>query len=392
MSSMPTNISLYIHIPYCSHKCFYCDFYSEVDGLENADKLIDHIIEEMEYWFKRLSSPDVKTVFIGGGTPSLLPNSALEKLLSYVNKRFHNIEEWSIESNPESITKTFLNTCSRYSVNRLSVGIQSFNDNILEKIGREARLSDIDRALGLINRYWSGELNLDIISSLPNQSVTDIISDIERVIKINPNHISFYGLTIEEGTPLEDQISKGLVEELDDATSEDIWIKGRDLLKEAGYSNYEVSNFTKDSPCRHNVNYWELKPYLGVGPSAVSTMIVDGKIVRKTNPSSIKEYLEHPTSEKGMESINNSDFLTDYIMMGLRLKSGIDKRRFREIFHLDIEGLTTVVITLLSDGVLIETDTHLSFSEKSYNVMNSYLPNILDSVSSLTIEEINWKY
>lgn len=361
---------------------------------EKADDLVNELNIELKHWLNKLDFPVIKTVFIGGGTPSLLPITALEKLLGYINSQGDEIEEWTIESNPESISKEFLEICNTYGVNRLSVGIQSFHNVILDKIGRQARESDITRALELIRQYWKHDLNVDLISSLPGQTLSDITEDLNHALEFEPDHISFYGLTIEEGTELEDQISKGLVEELDELTSEAIWLKGNELLKKRGYINYEISNFTKNRPCLHNINYWELKPYLGIGPSAVSTLKVDNKIIRKTNPPSLKKYLEGENQSWGeeLEDIDNRDFLSDYIMMGLRLKHGIDLERFNNIFHKDLRAISNVVGDFISSEVLVVQNNRLMFSEKYFPLMNIYLPDILDSLNSLTINNVNWFY
>lgn len=361
---------------------------------EQAGELVEELIQEFNHWMKRLSNPTVKTIFIGGGTPSLLDPTALERLLSYLNSRCSEIDEWTIESNPESITQEFLEICKSNGVNRLSVGIQSFHNDILDRIGRQARVSDINRALKLIEQYWEYDLNVDLISSLPGQTLTDVTADLNRILEIQPDHISFYGLTIEEGTELEDQISKGEVEELDELTSEEIWLKGNELLKKHGYTNYEISNFTKNRPCLHNINYWELKPYLGIGPSAVSTLNVDNRIIRKSNHASLKTYLEGEKSFWGeeIEEISNNDFLSDYIMMGLRLKEGIDLQRFYSIFSIKLISISKEVEDLISSGVLMVQKNRLMFTEESFSLMNSYLPDILDSLNSVKLSPINWYY
>lgn len=394
MSLMSTKISLYIHIPFCSKKCNYCDFYSVTSSLDRSEEFVDELIHEMNYWLKKLDNPEVKTIFIGGGTPSLLPVTPLKKLLSHLQQECREVEEWSIESNPESITREFLETCSTYGVNRLSIGVQSFKNEILDIIGREAKESDIRRALKLVESNWDDDLNIDLISSLPGQTVSDITDDIEQVLKFNPDHISFYGLTIEEGTELEDQISKGEVEELDEEMSEEIWLKGNQLLKKHGYNNYEISNFTKSSPCQHNLNYWELKPYLGIGPSAVSTLPLNNNIIRKRNPSSLTTYLKGESLLWGeeIEDIEGEDFLSDYVMMGLRLKKGVDLIRFTQIFSLDLTVISVTIEEFIKKDILKVENHYLMFSPKSFPVMNHYLPDILDSLKHTKLKSINWFY
>lgn len=395
MNSTSTKIGLYIHIPFCSSKCNYCDFYSETKDFHRVGNVIKEIIEQLKYHMDIMESPEIETIFIGGGTPSLIPLKDLRLLFKYISEIAHNVIEWSIESNPESITKEFLLLCHEYGVNRLSVGIQSFNNILLKTLGRNADSEDITRGLNLVKQHWTGSLNLDLISSIPGQNKEMVREDIKKALSYRPDHISFYSLSVEEGTGLEDEISKGIITELSEVESEEVWFSGRDLLLEAGYNNYEISNYTRNKPCLHNVNYWELKPYLGLGPGAVSTIIDSkGDITRITNSKSISEFLAGMKSKWGesKEKITPKEFLTDYIVMGLRLKQGIDKKRFFSIFGYEIDQLIKITNELESENVIDNSKTHYKLTESGFDIMNSVCVKILDSLENIDISKVSWFY
>ncbi len=395
MNLTSTKISLYIHIPFCSSKCKYCDFYSETSGFERVHNVVTEIIEQLKFNYEKLKYPEIETVFIGGGTPSFLPAEELKRLLQVVSKIAPSPKEWTIESNPESISKDFLLTCKNNGVNRLSVGIQSFENSLLNIMGREAKKSNIESAMELITTYWDSDFSIDLISSLPEQTTEMVRDDIKNALKYNPDHISFYALSLEEGTVLEDEVSKNIIKELDVNVSDDIWLTGREILREAGYNDYEVSNYSKKKPCLHNLNYWELKPYLGIGPGAVSTLIDEnGQISRITNKKSIKGFLEGKKNSWGEDTVllSSEDFLEDYIMMGLRLQKGIDKKRFENIFNRTIESCIGISHKLEQDGLINISEERYTLSSDGYDIMNSVLVQILKSLEGIKLDTINWYY
>ncbi|OQY40545.1 MAG: hypothetical protein B6229_01380 [Spirochaetaceae bacterium 4572_7] len=393
MNLLSTSISLYVHIPFCSSKCKYCDFYSETSGFNRITGVVDQLIAELEYHYYKLNKPNIETVFIGGGTPSLISNRELERLFKSIQVIAPKVKEWTIESNPESITKEFLKTCSTYGVTRLSIGIQSFNDKLLKILGRKANNSDITRAMDLVRKFWRKSFSLDLISSIPEQSVHMVTEDINRAIGYNPDHISFYGLSLEEGTPLENEVSRGIITDLDTTTSDNIWLTGRALLREHGYNDYEVSNYTKNSPSLHNSNYWELKPYLGIGPGAVSTLIDDtGHIVRISNRKSINLFLKGQGNKWGEEytKISPKEFLDEYIMMGLRLRRGIDMARFEKVFNKSISDIIPISNELQEEGLIIINKGYYALSSRAYDIMNSIIIRIFKSLEGIDAPLVNW--
>lgn len=395
MNLKASSISLYIHIPFCSSKCKYCDFYSETAGFDRIVLVVDQIIEQLKFRYNSLGKPGIKTIFIGGGTPSIIPVTLLKKLLSYLKSLLTEDIEWSIESNPESISKEFLETCSFFGVNRLSVGVQSFNNSLLDLLGRGAKIRDIERGFKLIKESWNGEVNLDLISSIPEQTPELVKADIDMALKLQPDHISFYALSLEEGTLLEDEVSKGIVNDLPEKISEDIWFQGKKLLLDSGFKQYEVSNYTMGKPCLHNLAYWELKPYLGVGPGAVSTIINKaGCIERVTTSKSITTFIEGIDKNWGetSEVISPKEFLKDYLIMGLRLVDGVDMSRFKEIFGYEIEDIITITKDLIKSELVVIDRSRYKLTSKGYDIMNSVVIDILESIENFQIEKINWFY
>ncbi|MBN2618064.1 MAG: radical SAM family heme chaperone HemW [Spirochaetales bacterium] len=395
MNSISSKISLYIHIPFCKKKCNYCDFYSECTGFSRIDILIDNIIKELKNKLISFGNPQIITVFIGGGTPSILNKDQLNKLLSVVDLLTPNKLEFTIESNPESISADFLEIIEKHNVNRLSIGVQSFDKKLLETIGRNCTVEDVYNALNLVKDKWKYQFNIDLISSLPNQTQDLVVSDINKAIEYNPDHISFYSLIVEEDTPLESQINSGSIIELDEDLSINIWQTGRDFLRANGYIDYEVSNFTKKNPCLHNINYWELKPYLGIGPGAVSTCInSDNKIIRISNVKSIDKYILNNSENSAEETtvLSNSDFLGDYIMMGFRLRKGINRSRFKSIFNKEILELIPGLNSFINDGLIESDNEFIKLTDYGYNIMNSVIVNILELIDNTFIENVNWHY
>ena len=393
MNLLSTSISLYIHIPFCSSKCKYCDFYSETSGFNRITGVVDQLIAELKYHFNKLNKPNIETVFIGGGTPSLLSNRELKRLLESIQVVAPKVKEWTIESNPESITKEFLDICTISGVTRLSIGIQSFNDKLLKILGRNANSSDITRAMNLVSKFWRKSFSLDLISSIPEQSVHMVTEDINRAIEYNPDHISFYGLSLEEGTPLEREVSKGIIMDLDTTISDNIWLAGRAILRENGYSDYEVSNYTKNYPSLHNSNYWELKPYLGIGPGAVSTLIDDkGNIVRISNRKSINLFLKGQSHNWGEEYtfIQPKEFLDEYIMMGLRLRKGIDMIRFEKVFNQSIIDIISISHDLVEEGLVVISNGYYALTGRAYDVMNTIIVRIFQSIEDIAPPRVTW--
>ncbi len=352
--------SLYLHIPFCISKCSYCDFFSRPCRAPDKEKTpvpdlyIEALCREIN---SRLACYKVKrldTVYIGGGTPSLLTGEQLTKLFNCLKKTSYDkspllseSSEITIEVNPDDLSLQFLQTLEECGVNRISCGIQSMNEEALKKACRRADYKTNCKALKLLRDFWKGELSLDLISGLPGDGETELIHSLEELCKAEPDHISLYSLTIEENTPFGKALSSGSLDYDFDAADR-LWIKGRDFLEAQGFEWYEVSNFCKKGKeCRHNLSYWTHKDYIGCGSGATGSIYKkDGSGIRWTGSSDIEKYIEYWSSADDisvkervlrapqlLEEIDQSVSEFEFFMMGLRKIKGISEAEFRKVFN-----------------------------------------------------------
>lgn len=334
--------SVYIHIPFCVSKCRYCDFFSIPCG--KKEKCIpDEYIEALCNQIKSIKNKTVSTVYVGGGTPSLLQPDQIKKLFDSLFA-FCNIEknaEITFEVNPDDVSEELLQVLESNGVNRISCGIQSMNNKALEFAGRRADVIANKKALELLKKYWNYALSIDLICGLPFETEQSFEAGLKQIISYSPEHISMYSLTLEDETPFGKYFSES-DNEYDYDFADTIWLKGRELLGKNGYSQYEVSNFAKSDDasfmCRHNLAYWNHMDYEGIGSGAAGTVYEkDGSGVRYTNNSDIQQYINYWVNHTGINpqmsekiDLETSEF--EFFMMGLRKNSGISASEFEQIF------------------------------------------------------------
>lgn len=383
-------IPLYIHVPFCRIKCDYCTFYSTPLETKKIEILyIDELISQIEHQMVVTGSSGLKTVFIGGGTPSSLSPEALGRLFSFLSGKIdENTEEVTIECNPEDITEEFINRLKRSPVNRISLGVQSFSKKVLEESGRRTLIDDIDNALSIIQQNWKGRFSIDLISGLPAQTLDGQLSDITRAVSSGVDHISCYSLILEDETPISNH---PLLPDPEDEERQ--WRSCRDYLLEEGFDHYEVSNFArKGSESRHNLQYWRMNEYLGCGPGAVG-MYRDDSIVRLTNPRNLNLWLEGKERDWGCtkEIVSNADFLFENYMMGLRTSEGLNRSSFKSRFGYFPEYLIKQTINKSQKNTFILEDNRLALSSEAMLFMNPVLININEELSASTFDfEVNW--
>ena len=345
-----TGAALYIHIPFCISKCAYCDFFSRPGSHISSDNsyisqsYIDALCREITYRINQFKIDCISTVYMGGGTPSLLSGPQLKEIFCLINNsgRLARDAEITVEVNPDDVTSELLKNLSACGVNRLSCGIQSMNDAALKKACRRADLAANRRALELFNKEWKGQLSLDLISGLPGDNEKTLLASLQEVCAQRPAHISLYSLTIEDNTPFGRQLNSGsLVYDFDEADR--LWLLGRNFLEKHGYQWYEVSNFClTGQECRHNLCYWTHKNYLGAGSGATGTIYeAGGEGIRWTNSTNIEEYTEFWNKTLDVdetlipqmsEKIDSETSEFEYFMMGLRKLSGVSQGEFEKVF------------------------------------------------------------
>lgn len=322
---------IYIHIPFCVSKCSYCDFYSCASTVRIKD-FTDALIREMHARKSFLGEETVRTVYFGGGTPSLLPVSRIEAILSEISELFNvNAEEITLEANPDDLTTEYLRELAETPVNRLSIGIQSFDDAHLRLMNRRHTAEQAEKAVRDAQKAGFGNISADLIFGLPGMDDSTWEQNIDRMLGLGVQHISAYHLTIEDGTPFSRMAGRGEIRAADEETSERQYALLRKKLCGAGFGHYEISNFALPGRrAQHNSSYWQGRPYLGLGPSAHS---YNGRHRSSCVPDIDRYITESPSP--GIfetESLSPDDIYNEYVMVRLRCADGIDLGEFETRF------------------------------------------------------------
>ncbi len=366
---MSKSKGLYIHIPFCIKKCKYCDFVSYVDKATLFDSCIDNVlIEAMEY-----ENEQIDTIFIGGGTPSILSCEQLKKLFNGLYKSFNITDdcEITIEANPSTLDKEKLLILKNYGVNRLSIGVQSFCDDELKAIGRIHNSKTAYNTIELVKDFGFNNFNIDIMLGLPNQTTKTLEKTLKTAISLKPTHISCYSLILEENTPLYDEYENGVYPVISDEYDRELYTLAKNILKDNGYFQYEISNFSKSGyESRHNLKYWNCDEYIGLGVSAHSYL--DG--VRFYNTSDINEYLQKNFHNNEKTILSQDDKISEYIIMRLRLSSGINEKEFYERFKVSFyDKYKAILDKFIKSKLLIYENDSYKLSEKGIDVSNSIM-------------------
>lgn len=369
--------ALYVHIPFCAAKCGYCDFFSVPFRRDMSMELIAAVHRQLAAFDAALQPAEYATVFIGGGTPNVLPITQFEKLLNgilpYAQKSAAAAsaglkKEWTVEMNPEYVSEEYIRMLKNYPVNRISLGVQSFSGSFLAALGRRCSEKQVRIALDRILKLWGRDLSIDLLCAVPGQAADDAAADIEAALEYRPAHISYYTLTFEEGTPLAAAAESGATAVPGEEEQLLLWRTGMELLRRAGYKRYEVSNFALEGKeCLHNIHYWEMDPYIGCGPGAVSTIPAGAIAYRYAVKKRIGKELKIEREEVGEDS-----FLLEYIMMGLRKTGGIDKDKFFSVFHRDfMHFFDRELHKWKKAGLAAENETSVYLTGPGLSVMNA---------------------
>ena len=372
-----------MHIPFCKSKCAYCDFFSVVCKASIDNAYIHHLIEEAGTRATQFDISQWSTIYFGGGTPSLLAPNQIETLiggLKAVRPAAKNAEI-TFECNPDDITVELLETLKKCGVNRLSVGLQAMNDEPLTLVNRRAHRVENLRALKLLAEHWlepldserkKRRLSVDLICGLPGQKAQDFFAGLDEIINCGADHISLYSLTLEEDTPLYKAVDSGKVKLPEVEETDSWWIKARDLLEESGFKQYEVSNFAKlGCRSRHNMTYWQMLPYVGIGAGATGTV---GSI-RYTNSRSIKDWLGGAGEEREMLQPEIQQF--EYLMMAFRTVDGADAVEFETRFGRSIDLIEPVFSSWCRRGLAEKAGSRYALNKQGLLLLNRFLEEII---------------
>ncbi len=373
-SALPRNA--YIHVPFCSHHCGYCDF----SVIANRLDLVDSYLAAVEKELSKLPDPlEVDTLFLGGGTPTQLGCEGLRLLFDVLDAWLPRADayECTVEANPEDINAPMAATLSRSGVNRVSLGAQSLQAEKLQRLDRRHTVDDVRRAVALTAPFAS--VSIDLIFAAPGESLQEWQADVEAVLALGPDHLSTYGLTIERGTQFHAAVKQGLWDEVEEATQRSMYEWTMDRLQAADWEHYEVSNFARQGHrCRHNEVYWTGRPFLGIGPGAAS--FLHGE--RRTNHRSVTTFLQRV--EAGLdgvvesESADEASLARDRLVFGLRRMEGLHRATFQEETGFDLVDLGGEPLRrFLSQGLLQWKDDHLSLTRDGLLISDSLWPDLL---------------
>lgn len=378
---MKKDLGLYIHIPFCVRKCEYCDFLSWSAGEEEREQYVEALLLEIESYREFAKGYRVSTVFIGGGTPSVLLPKQMERILQKVYEVFEleKRPEITIEINPGTVNEEKLQCYKENGVNRLSMGLQSVNNEKLRLLGRIHTYQDFVGSYELARKVGFDNISLDLISSIPGQTLQDWKKELETAVAQKPEHISVYQLIIEEGTPFYEKYVEHPELLPDEETSREIYLWTGKFLKEAGYEQYEISNYTKPGKeSRHNLKYWERGDYLGLGLGAASMV----RNIRMSNTKDMKTYLERCTQPKTMREdvqfLEEPRQMEEFMFLGLRKTRGVSKKEFRRTFGREMNMVYEKALhKCLENGMLLEHKDRIFLSEEGTLLSNMVLSEFL---------------
>ncbi len=376
-------ISVYIHIPFCVKKCAYCDFASFSGCMQRMDAYVDAVCREIRAQAAFFGKRRVKTVFLGGGTPTLMTGQQMSRVMDALRAHFYIEEtaEISMEGNPGTLTAQRLDAYRKAGVNRLSIGVQSMDDGLLAAIGRIHTSAQAAQAVHMAREAGFENLNLDLMFGLPGQKPEHWKETLRAALALAPEHLSCYSLILEEGTPLFDSVQAESCAPLpDEDEMDEMDAITRQLLETAGYVRYEVSNWAKPGrQCRHNIVYWACEDYLGIGAAAHGEM--DG--VRFEHTADMEEYIkicEKPACLNRPEGKNSrEDRMFERVMMGLRMVEGMDARRFARDFGLPPQAVwKNTTAQMVHAGLMVQTQERLALTPRGMDVMNGVLTQMME--------------
>lgn len=375
-------LELYIHIPFCVRKCLYCDFLSSVASAEK----IEEYVEALEAEIHDCVEPNyrVSTIFFGGGTPSVLSGDQVGRIMGAIREVFDIEEdaEISMEANPGTVTSQKLKAYKAAGINRISFGLQSASNEELKTLGRIHTYEEFVESYRLARMCGFENINVDLMSAIPNQTWERFEKSLNQVLELNPEHISVYSLIVEEGTPFAKSYGEGMPLENQLPTEEDernIYYKTKECLEKAGYQRYEISNYAKEGKeCRHNLGYWERTDYLGLGLGSSSLM----NNVRFKNTDDMVQYLKYANKKEqireDIQPLSVNEQMEEFFFLGLRKMEGICEKEFENTFGITVEAFCGRQLERLeTEGLLINQKGNIRLTEKGIDISNYVFAELL---------------
>lgn len=383
---MLNELGIYIHIPFCKQKCYYCDFVSYSNKCSEVKEYIESLKKEIEEF--DFSNYKVTSIYIGGGTPSYIDSIYIVEILSELKEKlkcnlieFKDIEI-TIEVNPGTVNTKKLNDYKKSGINRLSIGLQSTKNDILKKIGRIHTYQEFLEIYKLARETGFKNINIDLMIGIPGQKIGDLKNTLQDIIKLEPEHISVYSLIIEENTPIEKMLENGEIKLPDEDLERNMYWYVKNTLELNGYNHYEISNFAKlGKESRHNLNCWNQEEYIGFGVAAHSYL--NG--IRFSNTINVEEYIQHLENNRKEENIqieasqSLEDKKNEFMMLGFRKIQGVDIARFKEKFIDNPIFLYREKLNKLVEEGLIEVDlNHIKLTNKGIDLANLVFEEFVD--------------
>jgi len=374
---------LYVHIPFCATRCSYCGFYSTTK-LDLQDRYVDSLCREIALRKEYLSSYStdskaantiIRTIYIGGGTPSQLSRYSLEKLFHAIDTYLEcSPEEVTMEVNPDDVTNDLAETISALHINRVSMGAQTFDDNRLKFLNRRHKSFQVERAIDILHEHGVGNISIDLMFGFPGQTCDSWKEDVRRAISLDIQHISAYSLMYEEGTRLYRMLKENMIKEIDEEVSLNMYNELINILCDAGYEHYEISNFAKKGyRAQHNSSYWHDIPYLGIGAAAHSYNIKS----RQWNVSDINKYIEsisHDTVPFTFEPIDADTHYNDIVTTELRTSEGIDLSRLDDKY---MQYIVKQAARHVADKTVVINDGHLKLTREGLYISDMIMSDLM---------------
>lgn len=380
-------MELYIHLPYCRQKCRYCDFASYAGQEGTMSAYVDALLCEADVMCRNTKGTPMDTAFIGGGTPSTLPAPLLAKLLNGLRERFllPMGMEFTSEANPGTLTPEWLEAALSGGVNRLSLGMQAFQPELLQTLGRIHTFEDVQQSVRLARQMGVDNISLDLMFGLPGQTAEMWRETLDAALSLGVAHLSCYGLIPEDGTPLKRDLDSGVLVLPDEEEERRMYDDTLRILAEQGFEQYEISNFAKPGrACQHNIGYWQRVPYIGLGASAASFLPTPSGGLRLTNPAGIRDYIAMADAQawrrRERVSLLPEDARFESLMLGLRMTQGVSEADFAAMHGLELDDYCGDTLREQERrGLLVHRDGRWALTRRGMDVQNAILVEILEA-------------